>query len=301
MLAVDLEEFPTFHSLRYPMLATPKIDGIRCLTMNYPMGNAKCVPVTRSLNRIPNDWIFNAIAKVCPPGFDGEIISGETFHECQSNVMTGWGFPTFKYLVFDHHTEYARPYRERIKYARKLIDDMGDDKPAWLEYLFPETINSTPELLDALGHRVKQGYEGLIIRNEVAPYKWGRSTKREQGMVKIKLWGDSEAVVLDVVELMRNQNKAVINERGYLERSSHASNLTPGGTMGSLLVEDVYDKCQFNLGTGRGFTDELRQKIWDNREHFIGKIVKYKFQIHGRKDKPRIPSFVGFRDPRDMS
>src|SRR5713101_3979205 len=61
--------------LRFPALATPKIDGIRCLKID---GAA----VSRSFKPIRNRhirWKFLAL----PDGIDGELVAG-TFHETQS-------------------------------------------------------------------------------------------------------------------------------------------------------------------------------------------------------------------------
>lgn len=70
------------------------------------------------------------------------------------------------------------------------------------------------------------------------------------------------------------------------------------GTLGSLLVKPFNGGDLFYIGTGFSALD--RQAIWDNRESYIGKIVKFKYQKHGTKDRPRIPVFLSFRDPTDM-
>jgi DNA ligase-1 len=67
------------------------------------------------------------------------------------------------------------------------------------------------------------------------------------------------------------------------------------------VVKDLYDNREFNVGTGKGLTKKLKLEIWTNKEKYIGKIIKYKHQKSGAKDNPRVPSFQGFRDPRDMS
>jgi DNA ligase-1 len=51
---------------------------------------------------------------------------------------------------------------------------------------------------------------------------------------------------------------------------------------------------------GSGLNDELRDAIWDNRDEYIGKIVKYKFFQHGVKELPRHPVFLGFRHEDDL-
>lgn len=48
-------------------------------------------------------------------------------------------------------------------------------------------------------------------------------------------------------------------------------------------------------------TQAMRAGIWGSREAYLGKIVTYKSQAVGMKDKPRSPVFRGFRTPVDMS
>jgi DNA ligase-1 len=55
---------------------------------------------------------------------------------------------------------------------------------------------------------------------------------------------------------------------------------------------------EFDLGTG--FTSGQRRDLWVGRGKLKGKLVKYKFQPTGVKDKPRFPVFIGFRDARDL-
>ncbi len=43
-----------------------------------------------------------------------------------------------------------------------------------------------------------------------------------------------------------------------------------------------------------------RKEVWENKEKYIGKILKYKSQKSGEKDKPRFPTFIGFRNEKDM-
>jgi DNA ligase-1 len=49
-----------------------------------------------------------------------------------------------------------------------------------------------------------------------------------------------------------------------------------------------------------GLNDKLRQEIWDHQEKYLGAVIKYRYQPYGMKDRPRFPTFIGFRDVRDM-
>jgi DNA ligase-1 len=98
--------------------------------------------------------------------------------------------------------------------------------------------------------------------------------------------------------LYSNQNAPERNALGYQERSTHQANMITMPLVGALICRDIKTKVEFKVGTGM---DMAMRKFWhEHPDHCIGSIVKYKHQPHGAKDKPRIPVFIGFRDPLDM-
>lgn len=97
---------------------------------------------------------------------------------------------------------------------------------------------------------------------------------------------------------MHNDNEQTEDAFGNSERSSKKENMRPGNTLGALLVRKS-DGIEFKIGTGQGLTAELRKEIWDNKDKYLGKLAHYRSQPHGVKEKPRIPVWHGFRDPRD--
>ena len=64
MLAASCDDID---QLRYPLLATQKIDGIRCLIIDG-------VAMSRSLKPIPNRYIQSIIGKREYNGLDGELV-----------------------------------------------------------------------------------------------------------------------------------------------------------------------------------------------------------------------------------
>jgi DNA ligase-1 len=77
----------------------------------------------------------------------------------------------------------------------------------------------------------------------------------------------------------------------------YEENLIPGDMLGVLQVRDVKTGVEFGLGSG--FKEVDRHEIWQNKDKFMGRLVTYKYQAVGVKDKPRIPIFKGFRDHAD--
>jgi DNA ligase-1 len=267
--------------LRFPLLATPKIDGIRCLIVN---GEA----VSRNLKPIPNLYVRSLVRNL-PEGFDGELVCPGGFNETQSAIMTQDGTPPFKYRVFDFY--HKAPYYERVGFLKMQF---GFSLCAFAEPVLYDQVDDLYELLDYERLALEQGYEGVMLRSPTGPYKFGRSTLKEHYLLKLKRFLDAEAVIEDFEELQRNGNDRTTNRLGLSERSSHQAGLVPGETLGALWVRDTRTAVQFSIGSG--FDAALRDQIWANRDYYRGRTVTYRYQPSGVKDKPRFPVFKGFRE-----
>jgi len=141
-----------------------------------------------------------------------------------------------------------------------------------------------------------EGHEGIMVRRPSGLYKHGRATEKSQDLLKIKRFADDEAIVIGVTELMHNDNAAFTNEVGHTARSSAQDGLVGAGTLGALLLRNE-DGVEFSVGSG--FDAAERAALWRNRKALLGRLVKYRFFPSGSKDKPRFPTWIGFRDVRD--
>jgi len=320
-------------SLRYPVLATPKLDGIRCVTTpgaevlspiefhhfiaynQIPHNQAAIaqptsMPLCRSLKRVPNDYIRHRIS-TCIPYIDGEIMTyserdlldnicrPRDFHAIQSDVMAHAGRPNFKFHVFDCNIDrdsspLLLQYTERVKMLEQL------ELPSFCVKVLPTRCDSPEELQAFMAKCIADGHEGICFRDMLhSPYKYGRSTFRQGWLIKWKLFATSEAVVVAFEEEMQNNNVPVIGLLGQQERSSHQENMVGKNRLGAFVVELMIDReIKFKIGTG--FTDQMREEFWLNRDAMVGKIVTFKHQAYGEKEAPRIPVFAGIRSPIDM-
>ena len=287
--------------LRFPAMVSPKLDGVRATVLNGQL-------MSRKLKPIPNVHTQFMFGHRGLEGLDGELIVGKpTDKDCFLNtsgaVRRMDGTPKATFWVFDRvpPMEFAAEhFRERLKAARRVCE--GSVK------LVPHVLVKSLEALLAYETKcLEQGYEGVMLRDPAGAYKFGRSTLREGGLIKLKRFMDSEAVVLGLEEQMHNGNEATIGELGQTKRSSHKANLSGKGTLGALLVRDAKTGVEFSIGTG--FDDAMRAKIWAQHhahifEHsakvVVGRLVKYKFFPTGTKEKPRFPTFLGWRDEWDM-
>jgi DNA ligase-1 len=291
MLAATLKNID---ELNFPVLASPKLDGIRCLKVN---GKA----LTRKFKPVPNKFIRDWLESNLPDGIDGEImIANATFNQIQSGVMSEDGEPEFEFHAFDLVTNSCdTPFETRYKLLQHVKPHQFQEHLQPLR-LVPHVLINNQEELDAFETQcLAQGYEGVMVRSVKGPYKNGRSTEKESYLLKVKRFADSEAIVTGYDERLHNANEATIDELGHTKRSSHKANMIPDNTLGAFHVKDIHTGQEFKVSTG--MDDALRKSIWDNRDSYIGKLVKYKYQPAGQKDLPRFPVFLGFRDERDMS
>ena len=296
MLAETVEDV---NSINYPVLVSPKLDGIRILKID---GNI----VTRKFKPLPNTYTRQWLEKYLPDGFDGELILRHdmSFNACQSAFMSQDGEPDFKFMIFDYvssslDTEFQYRFADlRETMIKKVWMQIGTLQ--MLDIVPHYFVNSAEELMVKEAEFVSQGYEGLMLRRPSGKYKCGRSTVKEELLLKVKRFEDSEAVVLDVLELMHNSNEKETDELGMSKRSKAQAGMVPAGMLGKFAVRDIKSGIEFEIGTGLGLTQELRKEIWDNKTKYLGKLVKYKFQPAGVKEKPRFPVWLGFRHEDDL-
>lgn len=284
MLAAKLtaEDLP---KLRFPLIASPKLDGIRVI--RHPQLGA----VTRKLKKVPNLYVRKMINDAVSAAVDGEIICGEhtpdVFNRTSSAIMSEDGKPDFTYWVFDQIFP-GTQYIHRLQYLSKV------DFPDFVKVLESALIENLEELEEFEGEYLSRGYEGIMLRSLESPYKFNRSTIREQYLLKLKRFQDADATIIGVEERFTNKNPITRDERGYAKRSSHKANQIPTNTLGAFsCVSDEFPGLEFNVGTG--FTDEQRQHLWSMRRSLIGKVIKFKYQRVGVKDAPRFPTFIDFR------
>jgi len=288
LLAATLDDV---NALQFPILATPKLDGIRFLKVN---GKA----VTRKFKSVPNHHVRSLLEKHLPDGVDGELMADGTFNDIQSKLMSHDGEPEFSVYLFDYvEKSLDVPYSERVAQLQKIFSRKSKI-PFRVVVLVPKTINNIKELLKYEKECLDEGYEGVMIRTPSSKYKCGRSTVKEQILLKLKRFKDAEAVVVGFEEKMQNDNKQERDEFGLAKRSSKKDGLIPANTLGSLIVEDITTGVRFGIGSG--FDDDLKKEIWSHQRKYKNKIVKYKYQSIGTKDAPRFPVFLGFRSKLDL-
>lgn len=289
ILAASIEE-NQLNDIRYPIIVNPKIDGIRCLVF---------IPYSRKLKPIPNKYVKDLMARYnLPDGLDGELlICNASFNEIQSAIMSEDYIVNEKmleYWVFDwvwSSETKTMPYIQRIERLQQFIEQNKHIK--WLKIVKPQLVFSVDELINMEKLYLENGYEGIMIRDVNGPYKEGRSTLKEQFLIKFKRFQTSEAAIIGFEELMHNCNEAEKNELGYTKRSLKKEGLKPANTLGAFIVKEIGDTPWqnqiFRISSGENLTHEMRQEIWENQSKYLGKVVTYKYQHYNSLNLPRFP------------
>lgn len=293
MLAATLKDTAT---VSYPVLASPKYDGIRCVIRD---GKA----LARSLKPIRNEYVRRVLEALgqAAEGFDGELMLPYPANfNAVSSAMTKRGLPPpddWFFVVFDRVPEtQGEGFMSRVRSVQRAFKQ-------WPAHVMPcehAWIDGPESLAHFEAKMLAAGHEGIMLRSLEGPYKCGRATLREGFLSKLKRFVDSEAEIIEILELQHNTNEAFTGELGQTKRRTLKAGKVDGGVMGKMRVRDLQTGVEFKIGTGIGLTWELRRRIYQCRDIMPGKIVRYRFQDHGRKDKPRIASFQGFRHPRDL-
>lgn len=287
LLAATVEDIST---LKYPLLASPKLDGIRALVIDGQI-------LSRKLKPIPNHHVQNLFNNPSLNGLDGELIVGdpwhpEAFRRTTSGVMSHLGEPEVVFHVFDNFLSpegFGRRWQELAKRTTFLIRRV------------PHQVVSNPTELTALEEEcLARGYEGVMLRDPHGVYKYGRSTLKEHILLKLKRFSDDFATIIGVEEQMRNDNEQTRDALGKAKRSNHQSGMVGKNTLGALRVRGLtgpYEGVEFSVGSG--MDDLLRQQFWDNPP--IGKTLKVKYFPSGSKDAPRFPVFISLVTPDEVT
>lgn len=283
MLAATIEDV---NDLKFPLYGSPKLDGIRCLIHN---GEG----LTRKLKPIPNKYIKSVLKQYSDvlDNYDGELLVGDNFQETTSAVMSFEGTPKFTYHIFDY-------IDTKESYARRFLL-LRNPKLDFIKFVEQKPIITLEQLQEYEKLCLINGYEGVILRRAdgLDRYKFGRSTINEAYLLKLKRFKDDEATIIGFEERLHNSNTLEKDNLGHAKRSSKKDGMVLANTLGAFLVKS---KKFGEFSIGSGMNDEQRLEIFNNKEKYIGKTIKFKYQECGIKDKPRFPVFLGFRHKDDF-
>lgn len=286
---------PTFfEDLTYPCILLPKLDGIRGIGKK---GTIK----SRTYKDLPSNQVHELFSKC--QGMDGELIVGsptapDVYNKCQSHIMSfDKPHEELTFNVFDWAGEEraAWTYKGRYNYLKQMVLEMNDPRVKLVEAV---QVDNLQQLLYYEEKCLIKGYEGIMWRNPLSPYKHGRATYLQNIIKKIKRPVDEEAVVVGFYEQMTNTNEQKDDELGYAKRSHHLANQVPSGTLGGFIC--MFKDTEIRVGCGQ-FNHAQRLEIWMNQSKYLYKILRWRHFPKGAKDLPRQPRALGWWSPEHAS
>lgn len=297
MLAMS-QKIP-FEELRYPTLASVKMDGLRCLIYDGQL-------FTRNLKLHPNqklqEYFKEAMRKSKKDElvFDGELWDEtlpfcETAGICRSftaEIGENLAFHVFDMLplrVYDHGAG-GNPLRDRRDAYYEECAGLAN-----VRCVAQMPIHDAETLKGMFEQYVQRGHEGLICRDPRSYYKHGRCQPTKPFMVKFKATETHDAQIIGIkpARKLKEGVARTSDLMGHLKRVHTQDSYEADDKLGSFQV--AWNELEFSVGPGRGLDDHEKRKIWKNKEAYIGKWIEFESLSVGVKDVPRMGKFVKFR------
>lgn len=302
MLSATIDGVEGLKALKYPLIATVKYNGVR-IQLDAELG-----PVTRTMKPIGNVELRETLTNLMNKypelvGSDCELtVEGNGLSEAVTAVAKSTGLPyeaELNLIIFDNHTYPLRTYLDRIygleshAYIHDNLNIYVADNQLCINHI---------EAIGAYHEAVTLGYEGVVYRDMEAPYKFGRSTLREQGMMKLKPMFDAEAEIVEFIEGEHNLNEAKKDAFGRTERSSSKEGKVPSGTLGAFKVIGINgDLKGHEFKIPAAMPNDFKQMVWDCQEYYKEtKYITFEYRDILSKGGPQHPTFKGFRDKKDI-
>jgi len=296
------------NNIKYPVLASYKLDGLRCIFYKGEM-------LSRSLKPIVNKQLREKMKPLADYSrennliLDGEIYSPElTFQLITRYVMTK-DFEDKKSIkkhgkvleIPEHVKFYCFDYVEEDNFDMKFInryDNLGFvfDKVSIAIRVEQKLVYSKKAIEQMFIVALDLGYEGLILKSLDGKYKCGRGTIKEGLIYKVKPYRTWDAKIIEVIQATKVDPNA---EKKTNELGRSVTSKKKGDR---ILIEKACDfKVKYeglDLKVVIALTDPEKEEIWRNKGQYIGKLIEYKGMLVGSKDVPRHPVFLKFVDKR---
>lgn len=242
-------------------IITTKMDGIRCACIKEDNDNIKFF--TRVGQPIEGLTEIKEEIKLLPNGYvyDGELLlrnvnnlnSDDLFRETQKVVRKDGDKRNIEFYTFD-----MIPIEEfqNGKSTRKCVERKMQLKYVLNCHIY-DFIKEVPMLYVGIDQSVinhyldkatKNNQEGIMINLSDAPYE----CKRTKTLLKVKKFHTADVKVLDVIE---GTGKNV-------------------GKLGAITIQFEHEGKLYECNCGSGFSDQEREKYFQNPDLLIGKIVE---------------------------
>ena len=172
---------------------------------------------------------------------------------------------TLKYYIFDliNLKDLNMSYINRFKLL-ETFKSLFKGTPIVIEPLI--SINKKKDIVTVHNRLVKDGYEGLMLKNMDAPYELD---KRSKYLLKVKMFKDDEFKIIGFSKEDRDGKPLVIWK--CVTSTGHEFNVRPKGT------------------------EEERHELYKNAKEYIGHLLTVKYFELTDDGIPRFPVGLGIR------
>ena len=265
----------------FPVYASPKVDGFRGMIQ-------RGVLVSRNGLLVRNVVLQAKFGKPEYEGLDCELTAGAPHGEG----------------VFNATSRVVKKADAKAEHVRMNVIDVFSDLPlyprldmlkevhGWRKkegiYLIKQTlVKDVSQLKSFEASCLTDGYEGVMLRRAdqaeypQKPGKANRSTLNEFYLARLKRFETDEAIIVEYHALKHNLNE---ERTATGARSSKKQFVTVDlDRVGSVTLRDVKTGVLFDTTVG-----STRLREWKGWPRAIGKTVRYRYQLIGTKDRPRI-------------
>jgi len=283
-------------NLNYPLLASYKLDGIRCIFKDGQM-------FSRALKQFPNVQLrkrfeyLTKYSKIHDIILDGELLAKSiTFNELSGltrqldkELPKDFYFYCFDYIETN---KFDIPFKSRFENLKNSEINSNNMK------ILPQiSINTSVGINILYEQALEWGCDGLILRNPSGKYKFGRGTIKEGLIYKMKPFQTFDAKIIDVIQgtEVREGAEKKINELGNSVTSKKKNDRILINRACDFVV--MYEGKQLKVSIA--MTNEEKEEVWRNKNKYIGRWIEYKGMMVGAKNLPRHPIFIRFRGDKD--
>lgn len=251
-----------------PYFVQPKLDGDRARAIIGHQGEVVLLSSEQNvITSVPHINQAIEALNLTNVELDGELYTHGMNHELVHGIASRTvnlhsQMEELEYHIFDMVANLPQYERTRL-----LFEAIYPKLKSPLVMVPVQFCNTLEDVLFAYDRFVEKGYEGIIIRDHLAPYVRKRSTQ----VMKFKPKKSDYYVVV-----------------GYEEEISISGQ--PKNSLGALVCRANEGENTFNVGTG--FSAEQRRDLWKQRQDLPGKIVEVLYQhITSGRGVPRFPVF----------
>jgi DNA ligase-1 len=254
-------EHNTVKEIEYPCYVQPKLDGERMVS-KLDGDTLKCQ--SRHTTKITFlEHIKEGIQKLLnqlPEGviLDGELYThGMTFSKISERVRRSTDVHPDEGVIEYHIFDIFNPHDPSSDYATRMALINNIDIEAPLCIVPTHVAESYEDILTYLDEFTNDGYEGVMLRKCEQEYVFGRT----KGLLKVKKFNDEEGEIIGAQEATGTQKGMVM----WIVRDPRGNEFA---------VQPCGDFKQ-------------RTEHYDNREQYLGRKLKYKYQELSEYGVPR--------------